>query len=108
MIDVMSKLTADELQLVSKILAPSKGRLATNFLGATKLNLSADDWLLDSRRGREKIAIALNLRIANLIDGTCDGGIERVFDFFGDKGINKARIYAVIEVIATQSRAMAA
>lgn len=105
----MSKLTKSELEKAAAICAPSSGAvIACNVLGAIELRLDADQWDLDSRKGREKIAIALNLRISNLINGTCAGGIERVFDFFGDKGINKARIYAVIETVMQKSKLMVA
>jgi hypothetical protein len=105
----MSNLTKTELGHVAKICAPGNGSVVvSNVIGAIELRLTADQWALDSRRGREKVAIALNLRISNLINGTCAGGVDRVFDFFGDKGINKARIYAVIETVMHQSKAMAA
>ena len=105
----MSNLSKSELEQVAKICALGNGTVITsNILGAIEIRLNADQWALDSRRGRDKVAIALNLRISNLINGTCEGGIERVFDFFGDKGINKARIYAVLEIVAQRSRAVAA
>ena len=105
----MSNLSKSELEQVAKICALGNGTVITsNILGAIEIRLNADQWALDGRRGREKVAIALNLRISNLINGACAGGIDRVFDFFGDKGINKARIYAVIETVMHQSKAMAA